>query len=179
LAQYRRVFVMNLNWDDAITQACDAVGTMCVDFDIADSQSDWPDRWDHDGPGLFNAHIHGRLGESCRYGRLETLTFNAGESEHLLRCGLANTMACIGASVTAETDLARLFEQRALRENPIRPDASHWYFVRGDEGVEADDRLRLALTFAPLFNYAKGPDLDFDRVGVLITDAALGVALRV
>lgn len=170
LAAYVPVVVLNLNWDDAMAQAATANGVLRASFDIADDSASWPAL--SASHGLYDIHLHGKLGSSCRYGTLETLTLPEGAEEYLVENGLAHVVVCIGASLNDEKDLPGVFRHHQLGRDPARP-ARHWYFVRGPETDSGEDRLRQALYGASTLHYSKGETIDFDTVATLIVDAAV------
>ena len=171
LASYISVVVLNLNWDDAMAKAAQAKGVLKVSFDIRTDPATWPDL-SRQEPGLTDIHLHGKIGDVCRFGTLETLTFESPEADYIAAHGLNQTMACLGASLNGENDLPSLFRNH-LRARPGTAPPPHWYFVRGGGAVDGQDRLRHGLFQAPLITYAKGEDIDFDIAATLIADAAL------
>lgn len=178
LAKHRPILILNLNWDNALAQACRRVGVPSHSFDIKADSATWPSGFtDSSGAGLIDVHIHGMLGEECRFGTLETLTFTAQQEAYLVDNGLRYTTACIGAEIIRENDLPQLFKSRLLSEDPTRTSSQHWYFIRTKGDAEADDRLRQTLTFASALTYVSGPDIDFDELMTLITDRALAIAV--
>jgi hypothetical protein len=172
LAARWKVVVLNLNWDRAAAAAAAESGVLQACFDIQDDPSGWPDITS--GPaGLYDVHLHGIIGDSSRFGTLETLSFSADAETFLVEQGLAHTTACIGASLNNENDLPQVFRRRVQSGDPTRLSSQHWYFVRGSEGIFAEDRVRQAITHGSLFTYVKGPDIDFDAVATLMADSAL------
>lgn len=171
IAAYLPVVVLNLNWDNAMAQAAKAKGVLKASFDIMTEPTTWPNLIRNE-PGLVDIHLHGKIGEVCRFGTLETLMFETPAVEYLVAHGLEQTMACLGASLNGENDLPSLFRNhlRARRDATPPP---HWYFVRGEDVVDAQDRLRQGLFQAPLLTSTKGEDVDFDVVATLIADTAL------
>lgn len=176
LAKHRRIIVLNLNWDDALAQACSRQAVVCRQFDIASPPGTWPPDIDASpDPCLYDVHIHGILGVECRYGTLETLLFAREAENYLVKNGLQNTMVCIGAYLNNENDLPQLFQARMRAGDPVRPASQHWYFVRGDAVLGPEDRMRQTMTFASPVTYVRAPDIDFDHVATLLVDAALSI----
>lgn len=171
IAAYVPVVVLNLNWDDALAQAAAAKGVLIASFDITASSTSWPDPASREH-GVVDIHLHGILGEQCRFGTLETLTFEAEAAEYLVTHGLDQTMVCLGASLNSENDLPAVFRSHVAKRQHSSP-PPHWYFVRGKDVVDGQDRLRQNLFQAPLMTSAKGEDIDFDLVATLVADAAL------
>jgi hypothetical protein len=169
LARRCRVLVINLNWDTAMRQACERANVDHAVRDIENLLEDPPAL----GPtGLLDLHVHGIIGDECRYGILETLSFSETQREWLLRNGLANTTIIIGAGMTYETDFNQLFAQQA-QLGGRRPSASQWLFVRGSEAESPEDRLRRFNTNAQSLTYVQHADIDFDSVAILAVDRAL------
>jgi len=174
LAKHRRIIVLNLNWDDALAQACHRTGTCIKPFDITSEPDTWPPSFTASpDPCLYDVHLHGILGTECRYGTLETLSFRAEAQAYLVENGLQNTTVCIGASLNNENDLPELFRASMHAGDPARPSSQHWYFIRGALTPGPEDRMRQAITQASPITYVRGPDVDFDRVVTLIVDSAL------
>jgi hypothetical protein len=170
LATVKPVVAINLNWDLALENACRRARAAVTVVDIVDGpRTSWPSP---DGKGLLDLHVHGVIGNSCRFGRLETLTFTEDQQEWLRSHGLDNTLVVLGASLTFETDLTKLFQGHASRDSQSRPQSSHWYFVRGTL-ADAEDRLRRANFKVQSLTYEVAPDIDFDMVATTIVDHAL------
>lgn len=174
LAAYRKVFVLNLNWDEAMADAGRAKGLLRGSFDLADDPASWPSLGDQSEPGLYDIHLHGRLGEECRFARLETLRFSDEERGLLMQC-LDGLMVSIGASLAGELDLPAVFKAHQAQRDSTKAN-DHWYFLRGEDSEDGTDRYRKAVTYASPWTTAKDPALDFDRVAVTIVDAAIAVA---
>lgn len=174
LAQYRRVIVLNLNWDDMFIQACHRVGAAVAAFDIASDPGTWVSATQSE-TGVVDIHLHGIVGEECRFGTLETLSFPSEAERFLVENGLRQTTVCLGASINGENDLPGLFRQHLIRSDPMRPTSQHWYFVRGAANFDANDRLRQALTRASSLTYISDTDIDFDEVATLMVDRALAL----
>jgi len=126
LARRRRILVLNLNWDTALSNACERVGVEYITEDIEDIPGKLPALGD---TGLLDIHVHGIIGRQCRYGLIETLSFKESQHKWLLENGLANTTVIIGAEMTYETDFSQLFGEQPY--NSRRPAVSQWFFVRG------------------------------------------------
>lgn len=171
LARHRLITVINLNWDDALTMACEQVGVPHATTDInrLTAKKQLPSL----ETGIINVHVHGIIGQECRYGVLETLTFSQIQTSWLLQNGLANTTVVIGASLHDETDFTVLFSEGAASTSS-RPPASQWFFLRGAEADKPEDRLRQANVRLQAFTYVRDPDIDFDTAVILITDRAVG-----
>jgi hypothetical protein len=171
LAASRPVLVINLNWDLALQTAAIRVGVPITLVDMeTDAVGTWPS---HGTAGIIDVHVHGIVGHSCRYGRLETLRFTEAEEKWLIEQGLDHILICIGASLTYETDLTDLF--RSKNPNPsARPQASRWFFVRGDP-KDAEDALRRANYGVHPLTYILAPDIDFDKLATVIADSAITV----
>jgi hypothetical protein len=174
LGRHRLITVINLNWDAALTKACEQVGVRYEVRDIKELARDRPPSFE---AGVVNIHVHGMIGVECRYGRLETLHFTEAEAAWLLKRGLANTTVIIGASLQGETDLAMVFSRWAESNGGRRPTASQWFFVRSGTEDDADHRLRRANTHAQPMTYISDPHIDFDTVATLVTDRAIGTIL--
>lgn len=173
LGRHRLVTVINLNWDTALTQACQQVG---VRHEVRDSKQLTRRRPSSFATGVINIHAHGMIGHECRYGRLETLNFNRTETAWLLEHGFANTTVIIGASLQGETNFTMVFGEWAKSAGGRRPTASQWFFSR-EATEEGDDRLRRANTHAQPMTYVRDPDVDFDTIAMLVTDRAVGTIL--
>jgi hypothetical protein len=170
IAAYKPVVVLNLNWDRALAEAAARSGVLLSSFDIKSDPGTWPDVHDTT-PGLHDVHLHGMIGESCRFGTLETLEFSEAEAQLLVDHGLRHVFACLGASVSGENDLPALFRRHELTRGSTKPNR-HWYFIRGDGATEGDDLFREAVTHGSPIYTVKDLDLDFDRTMLAIADAA-------
>lgn len=171
LGRYRLITVINLNWDLALARACDLSG---IPHEVRDINRLPRGNWQPFEHGVVDLHVHGVIGEECRYGRLETLTFSKTETTWLLQHGLAYTTVILGASLSNETDMAMAFAEWAQKAAGRRPTASQWFFVRSEADDHATDKLRRLNTHAQPMTYVRDPKIDFDTVTTLLADRAIG-----
>lgn len=172
LGRHRRVNVLNLNWDTALEQACRELGVRHLAFDLNDARARKA-IGDLDGPGLAIAHIHGKIGQECRFEALRTLRFSDGETRFLRKHFLGHTMIVAGASVVHDTDLqALLLDARARGGADDGHMPAQWYFGRPDDS-SALDAMRRAQLPAGILNYFLGKDVDFDELMVQVLSSVL------
>lgn len=161
LARTRRITVLNLNWDPAVERAAARVGVPCVTFDIRDHASQPPPS----AVGLVVAHMHGGL-DNPRAGRGEKPNYDDATVDHLRAYHGDGRMLVVGASLDEDHDIRDLLQRLAPREGAT------WGFYR-DSDTEDAIRHRNALPGqAP--NVFADPDVDFDRLMLLVSDEALG-----
>jgi hypothetical protein len=174
LGRYRTVLTLNLNWDKALANACRRIGVELVSFDFNEPIDSWPS---FSGPGVYDVHVHGIIGDQCRYGHLETLNFTTQQETWLIERGLVNTTVILGASLANETDFTQLFIHRSHLVDTVRPPSSQWFFLRSSD-VELElglDKLRRINVQIQPFTYECAPDVDFDIVATVAVDRALAL----
>jgi hypothetical protein len=174
LGRHWLVTVINLNWDLALASACKASG---VPHEVRDINRLPKNSWQPFDHGVIDLHVHGIIGEECRYGRLETLKFSKAETTWLQQRGLAYTTVILGASLHGETDMAMTFAEWAESAGGRRPTASQWFFIRAGSDDTATDKLRRVNTHAQPMTYVSDPGIDFDTVATLLADRAIGTIL--
>jgi hypothetical protein len=173
LGRHRRVHVLNLNWDRALTDACDDLDVRHVVFDLCNPRARRLLNGFDDGPGVVIAHVHGKVGEQCRFEALRTLKFGEAETRFLKKHFLSNTLVIAGASVVRDTDLHALF--LAKRESAIahgNAQASQWYLGRPDD-VEHLDAIRRSQLPHGVLNYFSAEDADFDELMLRVLSVVL------
>lgn len=160
LGRQRRVNVINLNWDDAIEQACTLGGVPCEPLDpvegqtLAEAQAGLPpDR------GVLVVHVHGILRRRPRYSLLETLP--SPEIWAQIRPLFAHTTIICGASLTGDIDVAEAIH-RAAGAPEDAPEV--WHFAR-PAPVESPE---LPANWWRVI----APDVDFDALTAIIAEAA-------
>ena len=163
LGRRRRVHVLNLNWDPMIERACRLLGIPCLSFDLKRPPSE--DEISRALPidsGVLVAHVHGKLGEECRYDYLTTLKLDAIEKAFVRRYFSPYPRVFVGVSLLGDSDLVDLLWNE---EAP----APTWFFARGlGDAVVAD--LRQVLPHrAEIVN---GEDIDFDDLMVILLGKA-------
>jgi hypothetical protein len=178
LARHRPLTVLNLNWDTALIQACQRLGVPYKFCDVKELTELASEAFIAFEAGLVDIHMHGIIGQECRYGRLETLVFDDDQASWLLAHGFAYTTVIIGASLVDETDFTILFDRWTRHGAGRSPTVSQWFFMRAATEEDARDRLRRSNVQAQPFTYIRDPDIDFDKVATLITDRAIGVLLN-
>ena len=159
LGRRRRVHVLNLNWDPMIERACRLLGVPCLAFDLkrSPSQEEIQRALPEDG-GVLVAHVHGRLGEECRYDYLTTLKLDATEKAFVRRYFSPHPRVFAGVSLLGDSDLVDLLW------NEDAP-APTWYFGRGPDDAAVAD-LRQVLPHRA--EIVVGEDIDFDDLMVIL-----------
>jgi hypothetical protein len=159
LGRRRRVHVLNLNWDPMIEVACERLGIPCLPFDLKQPPAD--DEIDAALPpngGVLIAHVHGRLGESCRYDYLSTLKLDAAEKDFVASYFTPHPRVFAGVSLRGDSDLVDLLWDA---EGP----APTWYFGRGLAAADVDDLRELLPHHAQL---VVDDEVDFDDLMVIL-----------
>jgi hypothetical protein len=160
LGRHRRVHVLNLNWDPMLKRACDELGVASVSFDLRSPPSiEEVAKQLADDSGLLIAHVHGRLGEECRYEQLSTLKFDTAEKDLIAAQFFAHPRVFIGASLLGDSDL------KELLWNDDGSIAPTWYFGRPVD-LEAEDELRATLPHRTTI--ALDCDVEFDDLLVIV-----------
>jgi hypothetical protein len=163
LARDRPVTVLDLNWDPAAEDAARALGVPYLAYDIRDHAAN-PPALDN---GLVVVHLHGPLA-APRVGRGDKPSFDAAEVAHLKARHAGGRLLVVGASLDEDHDVRDLLLQ-------VLPEGEGvWGFFRDDN---SDDALRHRgklpgqnpVVFA-------APDIDFDRLLMLLIDEALAPA---
>lgn len=130
LARRRRVYVINLCWDQMLDQACTLQTVPCVSYD-PESGDDWASVCGRlpDGVGVVNCHVHGQLGGFPRFGTFQTSSFGASVRAHVAAM-LRHETVIIGASL-ADFDVVEALE--ALdRLAATKTVPNRWLFARDE-----------------------------------------------
>jgi hypothetical protein len=163
LGRHRRVRVLNLNWDNALEQACRALDVPYTVSDLSHAKERKTIELASADPGVDIVHVHGVLGKETRFETLRTLKFSDNEHRFLRRHFLTNTLVIAGASVIYDTDLQALFfEERGRRAADELVHRGQWYFGRPDTMPLADSVRRSQLPRGVL-GYLTASDFDFDE----------------
>ncbi len=169
LARHRRVHVLNLNWDTLVEDACAQAGVQHVGFDLRERA-----RWNSldslpPSSGLACVHVHGVLGDSCRYSVLETGHFKDDENSFIEREFWDHLTLVVGASLQGDLDLETFLMNglTTARKNGL------WYFGRG-WGEDKMTSERLHLLHANPREFCVDPTVDFDRLMLAVCEGATG-----
>jgi hypothetical protein len=174
MGRTRPVRVVNLNWDLGVETACAELGVVCRSFDI-DEVAAASAAAGREAPGVVVVHLHGRIDGRIRYARMETLKFEDDQKELLHDRFFAHLTIVVGASLSADTDLAEL-----IASAPYPKDAPPlWVLSREDpsEGIAVNvDRWLDARTSR--HNHPIDPNIDFDEVLLLLREGQLEMSLE-
>ena len=161
-----KTLVLNLNWDDMVERAADALRIAYLSYDIADDPTDIASAWDELDAGLLVLHIHGKLDGSVRYTRNQTLNIT-GEQQSLINDVLvADRLISVGASLRYDHDV------NAMLCNADTPDPGY-YFNRADDEADAADHSTRTMDTGHLFENRQWvtADFDFDMFMMLLVGA--------
>jgi hypothetical protein len=171
----RPVWVITLNWDEAVKQACRAIGVECLDYELHEEIDAAQAAIAAARPGVVCLHIHGRLEGNIRYAKMETLSFE--EPREALLCTCFDQLTVVaGASLKADTDLIRCIARDAARQGDDPP--SLWVLNReapaGGLAVDVHDWLR---SHGSSYNQVTDQSVDFDRALLRLRELQRGVVL--
>lgn len=179
MAQSRPIFVVNLNWDNCVSLACERIGVPVRPFDLKDfAEGEKALRSIRSrGRGVACAHVHGFLdnpkkeyGIRFRFAHSETNAF-APEEFKLLKKLLAPLTIIAGTSLEGPGDVREML--KALLPDKPEKANSVWVFERGPHRPRGVFRrassfhasLLKALVDRNSFNnYISNPDIDFDAM---------------
>jgi hypothetical protein len=164
LGRTRRVLVINMNWDPLLLSACDRLGVPCLSFDLRD-QASWPTLAElREFVGIVDVHFHGEL-DNPRHGGPDTRWQTPEQVAYLKEIHNGARRVYLGLSLNEDHDVSRLGQ--ALDTG--RAGWVYGYF-RGpaDDGPQIAMRVSALHASDPVFEQA--PDLDFDKVLLLLTD---------
>jgi len=195
LARRRAVYVINLNWDDALEQACkwwdvpfhpmfvrgsdDRLGVR--DHDDPLEQSDLDERLGDPTPGVYALHLHGMLrneASGIRIGLYETLRFDSTVMDALDKYYFPHPTLMVGASFTGEYDVTVLLRTLAGNSRPQARRGPFYIFSRQSRRApEPDNKLIQHVLFqnASSLNFRGDPDIDFDRLMLEIAAKDKGI----
>lgn len=168
LAYRVRLLVLNLNWDNAVQRACDAVGVACVSVDIADLTAVEAALRDPD-TRVVCVHLHGMLPGSgeLRFGTLETLQFeDPGVNELLLKEFFTHPTVIVGTRLHGDTDMLKLLQRIESRSAHNSPPV--WLLTCEQDVSESRPLRRMMTARGSEQNIIFDEALDFDRALVWI-----------
>jgi hypothetical protein len=164
LARTRRIYVLALNWDDAVKKACDAVDVPVAWFDplregsLEEKEGELPpDR------GVLVVHVHGTLADDVRYGFLETLPDQPRIWEAVAPLLRHETIIC-GASLTGDLDVAHVMQRLSHSD---RDDTATWLYIR-PSGLEPPVPIPAA------WEQVESEQADFDDLMIILAEEILG-----
>jgi hypothetical protein len=177
LGRDRPILVLNLNWDDALEQACGSVGVPHLELSV-DTQGELTG--DADGvrsrleagePGVYSLHVHGQLENpesSIRFGLYETLKFSDRVKALLDDYFFIHPLVVAGASLRGDYDVIDLL--RGLTDPSTwstRRVSPFYIFSRQEERAKSpSDGLMQNVLFSrkSVPNFRGDPAVDFDRL---------------
>jgi hypothetical protein len=175
LARSTRVFIVNLNWDRAVEDACDLLGVKCATV-VLDEKKDLDKGLAHIEACLkdrtfrvVNFHLHGMLGGEIRLAPKKTQAFQDRTTRLLWSSFFAHPTVVVGATLTGERDVTGLLT--ASSEGPGEKRSPFWLFSRQPERTErAQDTVAAELLTRNEsdLNFRGDPFVDFDRIMVEI-----------
>ena len=139
-----KTLVLNLNWDDMVERAADALRVAYLSYDIADDPTDIASAWDELDAGLLVLHIHGKLDGSVRHTRNQTLHITREQQSLIDEVLLADRLISVGASLRYDHDV------NAMLRNADAPDPGY-YFNRADDEADAADHSTRTMDTGHLF----------------------------
>lgn len=180
MARLRRVFVLNLNWDEAVEQACAVLNVACASIDIEDTPAAEIQRLVADEKiRVICVHLHGKLGGRPRVGAQETLKFDGDKRQVLLESFFRNPTLIMGALLRQDTDMLSLLAD-IEREGMERTDGSGrhpvWFLSREARSRGSDGAmLRMLQARHSEDNLVEHPAVDFDRAKLYLHTELAGV----
>lgn len=205
LARERPVFVLNLNWDRALEQACetmpgvdfhhltvDRAGDLIFTTKVgekeelvagADFEGTVPPILDGTpAPGVYCLQVHGRFDDEksgIRIGTYDTLQFTPIVKRTIIAKFFCHPTIVIGASLEGEFDIADLLMQ--LTQEPTaqpRGDAPIYVFSRQEaRTAEPSDKLTRQVLYrrSSYSNFRGDPAVDFDHLMLELVSNLRGV----
>lgn len=173
LGRTKRVHVLNLNWDKMVEIACDKTGVPYHCFDLK-KKHEWvlPGGFPPNH-GVICVHVHGVLGDSCRYATLDTLSFEPEEIDLLEELFLKFPLLMTGTSLVGDMDFEDLW--RVTTGKTSIPE--RWFFGRPwpsetNRATELDRSFNVKINPRCL---AIDSLVDFDRLMLSILEAHKGL----
>jgi hypothetical protein len=188
----RPIFVLNLNWDDALEQACAAVGVefrhMTVDrkgdlvFPVEESGrvtrvhgeeygKEPPVLNEKPKPGVYCLQVHGKLGDSTsgiRIGTYDTLQFTPIVKQTIINKFFCHPTIIVGASLQGEFDIVDLLRQLTQDHVKVPRVLTPIYVFSRQEKRTTDptDKLtqHVLYTRSSDSNFRGDPAVDFDHL---------------
>lgn len=186
LGRSRPVYVVNLNWDDAVTMACERLGVRCERVEYDDGALTIKQKLEafkRGGEnGVFCLHLHNRMGgeHAIRFATYETLSFGDELKELLAAEFFSNHTVIVGASLTGEHDVTDLLHGLVAKpKDSVMAYRPFWIFSRqAERSVMPVDRLLQHLLFQmkSQLNFVGDPAVDFDRMMLELASGLAGLA---
>jgi len=158
LGRDRRVTVLDLNWEGAAEAAAEKIHVPCQAYDVTLGLPPVP------STGVMVPHLHGTL-KKPKVGRGETLGFKPEIVKHLSELHSSGRLVIVGATVEHDHDIRQLLAD----VHGQRPGV--WGFLRASDTSTALRRRNALPGIDPQITV--DPDLDFDRLMMLLVDQAI------
>ena len=160
-----KTLVLNLNWDDMVERAADALRVTYLSYDIADDPTDIASAWHELDAGLLVLHIHGKLDGSVRYTRDQTPNITPKQQSLIDEVLVADRLISVGASLRYDHDVNAMLRG-------AEPDLGY-YFNRADDEADAADHSTRTMDTGSLFENRQwvAADFDFDMFMMLLVGA--------
>ena len=183
LARQRQILVLNLNWDDALEQACGALGvpyewlTVSPAGSLLEGAKGGIRRLEEGEPGVYALHVHGRLDirdelaeaeSEIRFGIYETLEFKQEVKGLIEEQFFRHPTIVAGASLKGDYDVIDLLRTLTESSPGLPRQLSPFYIFSRQEqraGKPSDGLMQNVLfsrKSAP--NFRGDPAVDFDRL---------------
>ena len=193
LAHARPVFVINLNWDDALEQACQAISVPFRHLTV-DRKGDLVVNEEQEGehkvitgrelndqepglltapsaPGVYCLQVHGKLDDpvsGIRFGIYHTLQFTPLVKRVLVKRFFTHPTVVVGASLRGEYDVVDLLRTLTEDSSELPGRLSPFFVFSRQETRTSDptDKLMQHVLFKRSSepNFRGDPAVDFDRL---------------
>ena len=158
LGRQRKALIINLNWDDMVETAAEALNIECASFDIEEDVEEILSRWKSLETGLLVLHVHGRMNGEIRYTRNQRLDLSPAQRECVDDLLAADRLIAIGTSLRDDPHVNALLRDSGSSD-------PGYYFNRTDEEADANDQIARSESTGSLFSGRQWvkPDFDFDE----------------
>jgi hypothetical protein len=191
LGRHRQVLVLNLNWDDALEQACGGLGVRHHLLTVSSQTTGQLIAGkrtllslEKGEPGIFSFHVHGRLDNpesGIRFGIYETLEFSSEVKDVIEKHYFNHPTIVVGASLAGDYDVIDLLRTLAEGSPGLPRQLSPFYiFSRQAErkGAPSDGLVQNVLfSRKSVPNFRGDPTVDFDRLLLDIATRLKGTEL--
>ncbi len=176
VAESKRVYVLNLNWDSAVEDACKAVGVPCVGVSAEDKRAEYGRLLNilPPGKGVFCLHLHGSIKErsAIKIGTLETNAFSKKLTRFLKKHAVPHPFVAIGTTIAGDLDVVSLFRERVSSLRDI-DDTPAWLFARpGFDAFGGSAAVEHLARRTSTNNVVEDHDVDFDKLMLTLAAAS-------
>ncbi|PKN49432.1 MAG: hypothetical protein CVU63_02185, partial [Deltaproteobacteria bacterium HGW-Deltaproteobacteria-20] len=176
IAKSKRVYVLNLNWDSAVEDACAILGVSCVSASAEDWRAEYGQLLKRlpPGKGVFCLHLHGWIREksAIKIGVLETNAFPKKLINFIKKTAVPHPFIAIGTTIAGDLDIVSLLRV-GIHSGSDLDRMPAWLFARpGFDAFGGSAAVEHLASRTSTNNVVQDHDVDFDELMLTLAAAS-------